>query len=162
MLLRPTFMSLFVFILFCLGCSSTPLKSIDTIDDVAIDSATDTMTTPSNDLDADGYAPGQGDCNDSDPTIHPQAPDIPADGIDQDCNGRDNDADPENGERIFANHCTDCHFDGGFDISIGSSTNYQVYIIIHYGFGPMPGFFATLSESEIFDVVLYLREEFNQ
>ena len=149
--------------LFLLGCSSASLKPIATPDEVAHDSATDTAVLPhSKDLDADGYAPGQGDCNDSDPTIHPQAPDIPRDGIDQDCNGRDNDADPENGERIFANHCTDCHFDGGFDISIGSSTNYQVYIIIHYGFGPMPGFFATLSESEIFDVLLYLRARFNE
>src|SRR5262249_22118117 len=41
------------------------------------------------DLDGDGFTPNQGDCNDADPSIHPGAVDIPGDGIDQDCNGRD-------------------------------------------------------------------------
>lgn len=41
------------------------------------------------DSDGDGFTPGQGDCNDADPNIHPGAIDAPGDGIDQNCNGVD-------------------------------------------------------------------------
>ena len=44
---------------------------------------------PDFDGDHDGYSLNQGDCNDSLPDIHPGAPDILGDGIDQDCDGVD-------------------------------------------------------------------------
>ncbi len=43
------------------------------------------------DFDGDGYARalGGGDCDDSDPDVHPGALDLPGDGIDADCDGQD-------------------------------------------------------------------------
>ncbi|HXJ21694.1 MAG TPA: sulfatase-like hydrolase/transferase [Polyangia bacterium] len=43
------------------------------------------------DFDGDGYARalGGGDCDDSDPDVHPGAVDLPGDGVDADCDGQD-------------------------------------------------------------------------
>lgn len=48
------------------------------------------------DRDHDGYSSvlGGGDCDDHDPTVHPGAPEIPGDGIDQNCMGGDTDGKP--------------------------------------------------------------------
>ena len=39
------------------------------------------------DLDADGFSPAEGDCDDDDPTRHPAALERCDDGVDQDCDG---------------------------------------------------------------------------
>ncbi len=41
------------------------------------------------DADADGWTPAEGDCDDSDDRVHPEATETPADGLDSNCNGDD-------------------------------------------------------------------------
>jgi hypothetical protein len=60
------------------------------------------------DADRDGYS-ARRDCNDHDPTIYPGAPEIPNDGIDQDCDGSD----------LVVAVCADTDNDGHSDISCG-------------------------------------------
>lgn len=40
------------------------------------------------DCDGDGYSPAQGDCNDDDPLVNPEAYDFLGDGVDNDCDGK--------------------------------------------------------------------------
>jgi len=71
---------------------------------------------PCADVDGDGYEDmecGGTDCDDSDPTIHPGAPEICDDGIDQDCDGEDEpcgQCEDLDGDGYEAEHCggTDC------------------------------------------------------
>src|SRR6476646_4155006 len=44
---------------------------------------------PLGDADGDGYPLDQGDCDDLDPAVHPQADDQDGDGVDGDCDGTD-------------------------------------------------------------------------
>jgi hypothetical protein len=55
-----------------------------------IDAGRVTVYAGSYDVDGDGYTSGSGgDCDDGDPDVYPGAPETPADGIDQDCDGLD-------------------------------------------------------------------------
>jgi hypothetical protein len=70
--------------------TTAPSRIFD-IDDVKLD-APEAPPPPSHDVDGDGFAGSQfggPDCNDSNAAIHPGALDVPHDGIDQDCTGRD-------------------------------------------------------------------------
>lgn len=69
-------------------CADNPPAGALALTAVAIPAGT--VTT--GDLDHDGYISstlGGPDCNDTDPALHPGATDVPHDGIDQDCSGKD-------------------------------------------------------------------------
>ncbi|MFN7145516.1 MAG: putative metal-binding motif-containing protein, partial [Myxococcota bacterium] len=58
-----------------IGCNGS-----DKVDDTA-----GTDTAASSDLDGDGFTAAGGDCDDDDPTVHPEAEEIWYDGVDQNC-----------------------------------------------------------------------------
>jgi hypothetical protein len=64
------------------GCGDIPLPPLVPGTDAGPDLAV-------KDRDKDGVTTEQGDCNDDDPGVHPGATEVPYDGIDQDCDGKD-------------------------------------------------------------------------
>jgi hypothetical protein len=66
--------------------SDTGDSAVDAVDDSAVDSGTDS-TAMGTDADADGWTVDGGDCDDSDPDVHPGADETLCDGRDSDCDG---------------------------------------------------------------------------
>ena len=64
------------------------LSVIDSDENEASDEMFIVVYNPSNrDSDGDGWTPSQGDCDDTDPDVSPNAQEICGDNIDNDCNG---------------------------------------------------------------------------
>ena len=83
---------IYVHLSFLIACKHEGLEpegSNPIIEDIWYEDAEDNETTLEGDEDGDGYSTEDGDCNDQDSTIYPGAEEIPADGIDQDCDGED-------------------------------------------------------------------------
>lgn len=70
--------------------TSSDTDTQDTVDeDTAIAVMYGVPDTGSWDNDGDGYTPEDGDCDDNNPDVHPDAREIAGDGVDSNCNGED-------------------------------------------------------------------------
>jgi hypothetical protein len=83
------------------------------------------------DVDLDGFTQEEGDCNDDDATTHPEAIEIPGDGIDQRCNGGADEDQDHDGFSLdgTAGGTTDCNdvsptvFPGAIEVLDGVDQN---------------------------------------
>lgn len=97
-------------LLLLIGCGAAdrpdPEPTVDTPEPTQPGTTAPTGSEMPEDGDADGYV--EDDCDDSDPTRHPGAPDAPYDGVDSDCRGN-NDYDVDgDGSKAVAYGGTDC------------------------------------------------------
>jgi hypothetical protein len=97
----------FVIVLALLGCPSADDDDTNLDDD---SSPSDDDSSVGTDADGDGWTIQGGDCDDSDPSVHPEAEEVPFDGIDQDCNGEDSfdgDGDGYDADHAGGDDCDD-------------------------------------------------------
>jgi IgGFc binding protein/Putative metal-binding motif len=66
---------------------------------------------PSIDDDGDGFSENDGDCNDNDPNVHPDAEEVCNDGIDNNCNGAQDDSEVDGDGDGFGPCLGDCDDD---------------------------------------------------
>ncbi len=92
----------------CAAPASDP-EGGDGVEPGAVEPAPDLRSTAASDEDHDGYTIAAGDCDDHDPTVHPGAPEICFDHIDQDCDGVADQTcdDDHDGSSIAEGDCND-------------------------------------------------------
>jgi hypothetical protein len=99
-----------------LGACTLELVPWDSPADLPKDTDTpnDDTAAASADLDGDGYSEAEGDCDDTDPWVHPEAADFWYDGVDGDCDGAndfDQDADGYEAIGYGGDDCVDTNPD---------------------------------------------------